>query len=119
MEKKTPMSDMINTVITERVDSLKDSTIAQTPADEPYIVIHPLPWYRIVAVRSGRVYVQSLISFLTIAPAAVAAGVLPREFAISLQNAALLAVGPAVLSILQNTAELLARLDESHPKLRA
>jgi len=113
------MPEPIQTIVTERKDGIQEDTAARTPGDVPNIVVQPMPWYRIVAVRAGRVYVQSLISFLTLSPAAVAAGVLPSAFGFSLQNAALLAIGPAVLSILQNTAELLARLDESHPQLRA
>lgn len=113
------MPEPIQTIVTERADGIEQTTKAVTPADQPNVIVQPMPWYRIVLVRAARVYVQSLIGGLTVTPAAVAAGVLPAEFAFSLQNAALLAVGPAVMSVLQNAAELLARLDESHPQLRA
>jgi hypothetical protein len=113
------MSEPIQTIVTERRDGIQEDTAARTPGDTPNIVVQPMPWYRIVLIRAGRVYMQSLISFLTVAQVGAATGVLPLEFAMSLQSAALLAIGPAVMSILQNTAELLVRLDESHPQLRA
>lgn len=113
------MSEPIQTIVTEREGGIEKPTTGLTPPNIPNVTVQPMPWYRIVATRAARVYMQSLVGFLTAASTAVAAGVLPVEFAISVQNAALLAVGPAVMSVLQNTAELLVRLDESHPQLRA
>jgi hypothetical protein len=78
-----------------------------------------MPWYQILGVRALRVYLQSLVAFLTIAPAAVAGGILPAEFAMNVQQAALMAVAPAAMSLIQNALELIIRLDESSPKLRA
>ncbi len=109
----------IKTIVTERAEGIDNPTIATTDPGDPNIHVQPMPWWQIVGVRAARVYLQSLVSFLTVTPVAIAAGVLPQEFAMSVYQAALMAVAPAGLSFLQNALELLVRLDESLPKLRA
>lgn len=109
------MPDEIKTVVTER-----EKLTTQKQLDEVEII--SMPWYRIVLVRAGRVYVQGLIGFLTAntsgATEAVT-GIPMGDFKDKLIIALSLAIAPAVLSLLQNTGELLAKLDQSHPKLRA
>lgn len=86
------------------------------------VEVVPMPWWQIVGVRAARVYIQGLLTFLTTnATGATTAvtGVPIGDFGNSFMIAASLAVAPAVGSVLMNVGELLAKLDQSHPTLRA
>jgi hypothetical protein len=85
--------------------------------DSETITLSPL---RMVLIRVVRVYLQSFVGLLTavgtgIAPdSLITAGGLSHKLAI----ASSLAVWPAVLCFLQNTLEIISRLDETRPELR-
>lgn len=109
------MADEVKTIVTAREDL---STTKQLNAVE----IVPMPWWQIVLVRAGRVYIQGLSTFLlsNAAGATTAVTGMPiGDFGNSLMIAASLAVAPAVGSLLLNIGELLAKLDQSHPTFRA
>lgn len=70
-----------------------------------------------IIVRTVRSYLQGLVGFLVAGVSGVAVIAAP-DFFLTLQNAASLALAPAVVALLQNTIELLAKIDESKPALR-
>ena len=105
----------VKTVVTKREDMTTKKELNE-------VQVVAMPWYQIVGVRALRVYLQGLVGFLTAnltgATTAVT-GVAVGDFGHQLTIAASLAVAPAVLSLLTNGIELLAKLDQSHPTLRA
>lgn len=68
-------------------------------------------------VRPARVYLQGLVGFLVAGNAGME-GVAAADFIQILINASSLAVAPAVVSLIQNTIELLTKVDESKPEYR-
>jgi hypothetical protein len=75
-----------------------------------------------VIVRGLRTYVQALVGFLLLGLGGGLdniGGVQSSVFIVQLKIAASLALAPAVIAVLQNSAELLAKLDERMPKARA
>jgi hypothetical protein len=72
-----------------------------------------------VLVRCARVYVQSLLGLLSAGGLGAMPGWLPGELWSNIQQAALLSCAPVVFTFLQNSMELLARLDERGPRWRA
>lgn len=91
-----------------------------TAADEPNPMIVAMPWWQRVAVRAARVYVQGLIGFLLANATGLGdnLGVPITDFTVALVVSAKLALAPAVLSLLQNTAEILGKLDVTLPEAR-
>jgi hypothetical protein len=108
------MADEIKTVVTAREE-------VSTKAELKAVEIVALPWWQIVGVRAARVYLQGLIGFLTSnATGATTAvtGIPVGDFGNQIVIAASLAVAPAVLSLMMNVVELLAKLDQRAPQLR-
>lgn len=106
-----------STVVTERVNM---TTVKQT--DKVQVVLMP-PW-KIVAIRSARVYLMSLIGLLGAAGIGVTAdvGVTMHTAVTMLQvtgACVVLALGPTIISAAWNTIELLKKWDASFPELRA
>jgi hypothetical protein len=96
-------------------------------SDEPEVVVtdrpgaelptvRPLPWYAMIGVRVLRVYLMGLVGFLT---AGIVGSPDAVEFATLLRHAASLAVAPAAVSLLVNSTEILTKLDQTQPQLRA
>jgi len=104
------------TVITARADVSTDHQLSK-------VVIVLMPPLRIIAVRASRVYLQTLLGLLGAfglgAAADLGVTMAPGTFWHTLMTCAGLALAPAVMSILQNTAELLARVDTNLPQMRA
>ena len=109
------MADVLKTVVVDRPENS-----AKQVAHTVLVALSPL---RIVLTRGARVYVQSLVGFLTavMSGAAGAAGVTlsAGDFWGQFVTCAGLAIAPAVMSLLMNVAELLGKLDETVPQLRA
>lgn len=126
------MSDEpIKTIVTKRDGA--DGSLADTPAPLRDVFVIALPSWRIAAVRMLRVYLQSFVGFLTVlmsgvlAPAVAATSgattaqvqaILPHEFWGIVSLAAQMAVAPSFITLAQNAAELLARIDEHRPEWR-
>jgi hypothetical protein len=110
------MPDETKTVVTKRADMVTDKQA------ENVIVVLVSP-VKIVVVRALRVYVQTLAGLLTAATTGVTAAVgvtMPAgDFFKLFVACASIALAPAVMSILLNTGELLAKWDATHPMLRA
>ena len=77
-----------------------------------------LPWWQMIGVRALRVYLQSLVGLLG-AAALGGLDVPAADFADKLWVCAGLAIAPACISLLQNSLEILTKLDTSRPQLRA
>lgn len=87
----------------------------------PYVMV--LTWWQQALIRGSRVYLQSLVGFLlaagTGAAAAVGVNMPVGDFGKLLLSAGSMAVAPAVISMIQNSIEMLTKLDSSNPQLRA
>lgn len=90
-------------------------------ADAPYEVVtfEPMHPVALVAVRCTRVYVQTLLGLLSAGGLGMVPGWTPGELAVNVTQAATLSLAPVVFTFLQNTLELLTRLDERAPRWRA
>lgn len=92
-------------------------------ADGGAVAVIQLPWWQMIGVRALRVYLQSLLGFLTAATTGLAQqfGVQTPvgDFGHLFLSCAGLALAPAAFSLLQNSIELLTKLDTSKPQLRA
>lgn len=110
------MAEEIKTVVTERGPNKNSMTAAD-------VDIVTMPWWQIILVRAARVYLMSVIGLLGSVGtgAAAASGVqMPvGDFTTLLVACLGASIGPAVVSILTNGAELLAKLDQTKPELRA
>ena len=107
------MDDTNKVVMTERK--------GEEPPKYPDVFI--MTWWQQALIRGGRVYLQSLVGFLLAAGTGAAAAVgvnLPvGDFGKLLLSAGSMAVAPAVISLLQNSIEILTKLDSSNPQVRA
>jgi hypothetical protein len=107
---------------TERAGAPADGTVIETPPGRADLIIRVMTPFAQVAVRGLRTYVQALVGFLLLSLGGGLdniGGVQSSVFLVQLKIAASLALAPAVIAVLQNSAELLAKLDESMPKARA
>lgn len=110
---------------TDRAGAVEEGTVIATPAGQPDLLVTLMTPLAQVAVRGARTYVQGIVGFLGLLtvgrPVAESLGIVipPGDFWQVLQTAAGLALAPTVLSLLQNAAELLGKLDAVLPKWRA
>jgi hypothetical protein len=115
----------VRMMVTDRVGAPPNGTTIETPAGRPNIVIQLMTPIAQVLVRGVRTYVQGVIGFLLLGLAArpvmenLGVVVPPGDFVEAVKVAGGLALAPAAISLLQNTAELLGKLDAMFPKLRA
>ena len=77
-------------------------------------------WWVQVLVRFARTYIQSLLGTYATLTSGIPEqmGLNLNEFGNTFYLAAVFAVAPAVISLLQNTLEFLIKLDTSAPRLR-
>jgi len=77
-------------------------------------------WWVQVLVRFGRTYLQSLLGTYATLTSGIPEqmGLNLSEFGNTFYLAAIFAVAPAVISLLQNTLEFLVKLDTNAPRLR-
>lgn len=115
------MSNTVETVVTARADGIDKNTRATTGDETPNILVVALSPLRIVLTRAARVYVQSLVGMMGLVMTGIASESLitPNDFGGKLWMAAGFALAPSAITLLQNAAELLTKLDETRPKLRA
>lgn len=87
-----------------------------TPTGQPNIIIKVVQPLMLVFVRATRVFLQTLLGLVTAGLAAPKA--LPtQDFMHLLVLCASLSLAPAVVCIIQNTIELLGKLDQAYPTL--
>lgn len=100
--------------------TLTADVTAATPRGTTDVRVVVVSAARVVAIRTARTYLQSLLGFL----GAAVVGAIPTDPLdppdawAKLATAAGLALFPAVISCLQNILELLGRLDVTQPELR-
>lgn len=110
----------ITTIAVKRADGLEHSTTAETPLlEQPNVRVVVMSVAHILFVRSARAYVTTLLGLMSAGMSGADQGVLPDEFFAMLRTCAGMSVASAVMSLLINGGELLSRLDEKLPKLRA
>jgi hypothetical protein len=82
-----------------------------------------MTWWKQALIRTARTYLQTLVGLLVAATtgAAGAVGVnLPvGDFYHLLVVSASISIAPAVISLLQNSVEILSKLDQTQPQIRA
>lgn len=103
------MEDKIATLVVKREDGITATTTAETPAGHPDIVVKALSPWKIVIIRTARVFIQSLVGGVTVSSLTNVA---------SMKAAFIFAGSTAAITMLQNIAELLARLDQTVPEIR-
>jgi hypothetical protein len=106
-----------STVVTERIGMTTDKQ-----QDKVQVVLMS-PW-KIVLVRSARVYLMSLVGLMGAAGIGVTADVgVTMHAAVTMIQAIgaciVLAFGPALASAIWNTIELLKKWDAAFPEMRA
>jgi hypothetical protein len=110
------MPEETKTIVTERSGMVTDHQAASVAV----VLMTPV---RIIGVRAARVYLQTLIGLLGAFGLGVATDVgvtmTAGTFWHTLVACGSLALAPAIMSILQNTVELLAQVDASSPQWRA
>lgn len=109
--------EQIATLVVKRDDAVNQNVLAMTPHGVADIVVKVLSPVRIVLIRALRVFIQSLLASFTGAAATNAMGftAIPP---INFSAAVCLAGFCAGVCALQNTAELLAKLDQKNPEYR-
>jgi hypothetical protein len=111
--------EVVKTIVTKRDDSIPTTVEARTPQAMPNVTVIPMTALKQTLVRAARTYVMSLSGLLLAGGIGADQGVLPNEFGLLLWTCAGMALAPTVMSILANAAELLARIDEQFPQMRA
>jgi hypothetical protein len=96
----------------------------ETPAGQPNVETRVLPWWKLVVVRALRTAIQTFLASMGVAMVGPVVPGLSDLFGLSaFYEKALLAVVVAIIaavfSALQNIWELLGKIDQSHPELRA
>lgn len=114
------MADPIATVVIAREGGVVPEHLATRGEHVPDIIVWVMSPIAVVLVRALRVYLQTIASLLTVGVAsnAIPALVPLASVITNWKVAASFAAGPAFYCALQNTIELLARLDEKLPQLR-
>lgn len=105
----TDIEPTISTVVVRRDEGVHTTTMAATPYGHPDVVLKALNPWKIVLIRSARVFFQTLAGSI---------GVATFGDLVSLKAAVIIAASTAGVTALQNTAELLARWDQSFPEFR-
>jgi hypothetical protein len=117
------MSDAPTVVVAERPE-LPTDTVARTPAGMADLRVVVMNGAAMVAVRAARTFLQVFVAALIGAAAGPSVPVVsdalpPSQAGERLLAAVYLAAIAALISAAQNAAELLGKLDSSHPELRA
>ncbi len=114
---KPPTVTIASSSLMESRRSTDEPMTASVPGHES-VVVKILTPVTIIAVRAGRVFVQSVLGGLTMSTGIKAVGAVPAlDFLHILVIAASFAVGTTTVCVLQNILELLTKFDQSHPTL--
>ena len=114
------MADDIKTVVVARADDGVASNYARTYGENSAnYIVQALSPLRVIAIRTSRVYLQSVLGFVTAGMTGVDGGILPADFASLFVLALQMSAATAGVTALQNFLELLGKLDQKYPELRA
>ena len=89
--------------------------VLQTPDGLPNIEVKIIQPLTLIAVRALRVFIQSILALITAGPATGL--ITATDFWHLFLKCASLSVAAAGVCVLQNAIELLARFDQTNPKL--
>lgn len=107
------MAEQIATVVTKRESTVPYTLTAETPGVVSNVTLMALAPWKIVAIRTARAFLQTFAGAVTITNVtSIPAGIS------SLKLALFIAGVTAGVTALQNTAELLAKIDQSYPEFR-
>lgn len=109
----------VATVVTKREEAVDRNVVALTPDDVPDVKVVAMSMTRIMFVRALRTYLTALTGILSAGGIGLDQGALPNEFGPLLLSALQMSLGPAVMSLLLNGTELLTKVDQSWPQVRA
>lgn len=113
------MADDIKSIVVERRGDEVVSTYATTPGTAPNVVVSALSMTRVVVTRTVRVYLQSVTGIVSAGMAGADGGLLPDDFWGLFVTACRMSMAVGGITLLQNLAELAAKVDQKYPELRA
>lgn len=125
--------EKIKVLVTDREEAPRDKKTIETPSGEANVQFVRSRWWTQVLIRGGRSFLQNFVGYLLGAGVGVgvanAAEVVAAKAGIAvppgvatwmtlLTAAFFSALGPTIVCMLQNTLEILTKLDVTAPKLR-
>lgn len=114
------MAEDIKSVVVARADDGVSSGYAKTYGDDsPNYIVEALSPLRVIAIRTSRVYLQSVLGFVTAGMTGFDGGIFPADFGALFVLACKMSAATAAVTALQNFLELLGKLDQKYPELRA
>lgn len=113
------MADDIKSVVVARADDGVTNSYAITRGDAPNLVVSALSPLRVVVTRTVRVYLQSVTGIVSAGMAGADGGLLPDDFWGLFVTACRMSMAVGGITLLQNLAELAAKVDQKYPELRA
>lgn len=114
------MADDIKSVVVARPDDGVANSYAVTGGhDAANLVVRALSPLRVIVIRTSRVYLQSVMGFIAAGSSGFDGGIMPDEFSALFVMACKLSLATAVVTAGQNFLELLGKLDQKYPELRA
>lgn len=118
------MDDIKSVVVARGGDEPVKSGYLVTAGDAPNLIVRALSPLRVILIRTARVYVQSVMGILSAATAgklmpSLDLGILPDEFGALVVVALKASLAIAAMTAGQNFLELLGKLDQKYPELRA
>lgn len=122
-QPNTPIQDPTPSVVATtvaRAGEIQADTPAVTPGAQPNVQVVAISPFVAVLTRAARTYLQVFLGLLLAAGAGATTNLVPvGDFLSVLRVSAMVAIAPSLVSLLQNSIELLAKLDQSAPSLRA
>lgn len=103
-----------STLIVQRSSAPPANTVAATPSGMSDVVLRALSPLAIIGIRTARAFGQALLGTVGAANLTTLAGIQALNF----RQAVFIAGATASVTFLQNTVELLAKLDQTLPELR-
>jgi hypothetical protein len=114
------MPEDIKAIVTQRSNDGVESSYAQTTGGEsPNIIVQALSPLRVITTRVVRVYLQSVTGIVSAGMAGADGGLLPDDFATLFVTACRMSVAIGGITALQNFVELLTKIDQKYPEIRA
>jgi hypothetical protein len=114
------MAEDIKSVVVARTDDgVRNGYAVTGGSDTPNLMVRALSPLRVIVIRTSRVYLQSVTGFVTAGLTGFDSGIMPDDFGALFVLACKLGVATAAVTALQNFGELLAKLDQKYPELRA
>lgn len=114
------MAEDIKTIVTQRSSEGVESSYASTPGTStPNYLVMALSPLRVIATRVARVYLQSVTGIVSAGMSGADGGLLPDDFYTLFVTACRMSVAIGGITALQNFVELLTKVDQLYPELRA